>query len=183
MDIQYEVRIPRDRIAVLIGIKGQIKRKIEQDTSTRLNIDSQEGDVAILGKDALDVNVSKDIVRAIGRGFNPEFAFELLKPDYFFESIDISEVSSKKNASINRIKSRLIGKEGGARRTIEKLTNTHICVYGKTISIIGYVSNVDAARKAVTSLIRGAPHSSVYATLERTMKNNRVLETNIEDAE
>jgi len=181
MDIHYEVKIPRDRIAVLIGIKGEMKRKIEQETSTKLNIDSKEGDVFVVGQDALDVNVCKDIVRAIGRGFNPEYAFELLKPDFFLETIDIVDVASKKNTSINRIKSRLIGKEGGARANIERLTDTHICVYGKTVSIIGYIVGVDAARKAITALIRGSTHSNVYAGLERSMKNSRILETSIQD--
>ena len=96
-EYSYELKIPKDRIAVLIGKKGEIKKEIESSTKTKLDIDSKEGDVVISGKDALNLYNTKDIVKAIGRGFNPEIALLLLKPDYAFELIEIEDFIKTKN--------------------------------------------------------------------------------------
>ena len=73
-EFSYELKIPKERVAVLIGKKGEIKKQIEQATNTKLKIDSKEGDVEISGEDALKLYATREIIRAIGRGFNPEIA-------------------------------------------------------------------------------------------------------------
>ena len=88
---QYEIKIPKERIAVLIGTKGKIKREIESATKSGLKIDSKEGDVFIHGKDSIGLITAKEIIHAIGRGFNPDIALALLKPDYCIEMIDIGD--------------------------------------------------------------------------------------------
>jgi len=135
-----QLKIPKDRISVLIGKKGFTKRKIQKITSTILRINSEEGDVFIEGE-SLDVFNCLNIIRAISRGFNPEIALKLLDDDYSFEMIDIEEFSRNKRDLI-RIKSRLIGTEGRARKHLEELTNTSIVVYGKTVCIIGRIDDV-----------------------------------------
>lgn len=76
------VKIPKDRIAVLIGKKGQTKKEIEKRTKTKITIDSETGEVWITStketEDPLAVWKARDIVLAIGRGFSPERAFRLL---------------------------------------------------------------------------------------------------------
>ena len=44
-EYRYELKIPKDRIAVLIGKNGEVKREIEELTESRIEIDSKEGDV------------------------------------------------------------------------------------------------------------------------------------------
>ena len=102
----YELKIPKDRIAVLIGKGGSVKKQIEEETKTKLDIDSREGDVTLSGEDGLSLFTAREIVKAIGRGFNPDVALLLLKPDYSFELI-IIEPRSKNDLS--RIKGRIIG--------------------------------------------------------------------------
>jgi ribosomal RNA assembly protein len=113
----------------------------------------------------------REVVKAIGRGFNPEIARLLLKQDYSLEVINLLDFVKNKN-HFERIKGRVIGAEGKSRQTIENLTGTFISVYGKTISIIGDPEGVVSSKKAVESLLQGSPHSNVYRWLE---KNNRVL--------
>ncbi|NQV09107.1 RNA-processing protein [Candidatus Woesearchaeota archaeon] len=178
MEYSYELKIPRDRVAVLIGKKGEIKRNLEAETNTKLEVDSKEGDVKVTGKDALSLFTVREIIKAIGRGFNPDIAYLLLKQDYMFEIINLNDFVKSKN-HFQRIKGRVIGSEGKSRKTIEDLTETYICVYGKTISIIGGSENVGVARRAVESLLSGSPHSSVYKFLEkkrRDMKRAEFLE-------
>jgi ribosomal RNA assembly protein len=174
---RYELRIPKDRIAVLIGKDGEIKEKLESATHSRLEVDSREGDVFVIGHDVLNLYQLRDIVKAIGRGFNPEIALLLLRSDYAFELIQLSDYSPHKNHQI-RLKGRVIGKGGKTRELIEELTDIHISVYGKTIAIIGPIENANVASRAIDMLLSGSPHSNVYKWLEKkrkTLKRNEIL--------
>ncbi len=171
--LSHSLRVPKERIAVLIGKDGEIKKQLEENTKTKMNIDSHEGDVFIEGKDAVNLYIAKEIVKAIARGFNPEIANLLLKQDYCFILIDLSE-ECKPN-DIKRIKGRIIGEEGKSRKTIEALTECNISVYGKTIAIIGLSENILLAKQAVDSLIRGSPHAKVYANLERYRREQKKI--------
>ena len=69
-----ELNIPKARIAVLIGEKGEIKNKIQKKLEVKLVIDSKEGDIDIIGEDSVNILIAEKIVRAISRGFNPKHA-------------------------------------------------------------------------------------------------------------
>ena len=86
-----EIKIPKERVAVLIGKNGETKKEVEESTDSVLDVDSQEGDVVIRGKDSLKIFIALNVVKAIGRGFNPEIAMLLLKNDYTLELINISD--------------------------------------------------------------------------------------------
>ena len=171
-EFMYLLRIPKDRVAVLIGKNGETKKRVEQETSTQLKIDSKEGEVEVIGKDALGLYASREIIQAIGRGFNPEFALLLLKQDYAFEQININDYLKTEDA-MQRLKGRVIGSEGKARKYIEEMTETHISVYGKTIGIIGETENASTARQAIESLLKGSQHSNVYHWLEKRRKEQK----------
>jgi ribosomal RNA assembly protein len=175
-EYNYELKIPKDRVAVLIGTKGEVKRDIETVTKTKLDIDSEEGDVVISGGDALGLFTAREIVEAIGRGFNPDFAKLLLKQDYVLDMISIKDYAGKSKDTALRLKGRVIGKEGKSRKTIEMLTDTHISIYGKTIGIIGGPDGVDNARQAIEALLKGSPHGNVYKSLERKQKEMKQKE-------
>lgn len=176
MEYNYELKIPKERVAVLIGKRGSVKKEIEEATNSRLDIDSEEGDVAIKGTDTIGMFSAREIVKAIGRGFNPEIAKLLLKQDYALEVIPITDYAGKSKSKILRMKGRLIGKDGRARRNIEQLTETYICVYGKTASIIGMPDNVSNARRAIESLFAGSLHASVYRWLEKKRRELKIRE-------
>jgi len=178
MEYSYELKVPKNRVAVIIGKEGSIKKDIEENTKTKLEIDSKEGDIFVSGEDALGLYTAREIIKAIGRGFNPDLAKLLLKPDYIFEVVDLSEFVKSKDAML-RLKGRVIGKEGKSRKVIEELTECNISVFGKTISIIGLPEPVANARQAVESLLRGSTHANVYKWLEkrrRDLKRRAVLE-------
>ena len=82
MSFEKLIRIPNDRIAVLIGKSGIVKSKIEEACYVTLDIDGDTGEVLI--KAMADVEKiqpfkAMEIVTAIGRGFSPENAMTLLK--------------------------------------------------------------------------------------------------------
>jgi len=175
----YELRISKSRVAVLIGKEGSVKKGIEEATNTKINVDSKEGEVFVSGEDALGLYTTREIIKAIGRGFNPEIAQLLLKQDYVCEVVQLQDYSGKSKETMLRLKGRVIGREGKSRKLIEELTESYISVFGKTISMLGLPENVAAARHAVESLLRGSTHSSVYKWLEkrrRELKRKRFLD-------
>lgn len=174
----HELKIPKARIAVVIGKSGETKKELEEFTNTKIDVDSKEGVVTISGKDAVKLYQVREMILSIGRGFNPETAKLLLKQDYSVEIISLSDFAGKKN-QLERVRGRVIGKKGKSREIIEQLTETRISVYGKTVSIIGMVENVVAARNAVDLLLDGATHSTVYKKLEKFRR--QVKEQRIQD--
>ena len=176
------IKIPGDRIGALVGPEGKVKAAIEKKLSVVLQVDSQDGNVQItLPPTTEDPTVlfrAKEVVTAIGRGFAPDHAFRLLDDDEIvLEVIDLRETVGRSPSDLKRLKGRVIGKEGKTRRIIEELSEANISVYGHTISIIGYADQAAIAREAVSMLIRGSLHGTVYRFLHkkrRELKKQRL---------
>lgn len=172
-EYKYDLKIPKERVAVLIGTKGESKKHIESETKTKIEVDSKEGDVSISGEDGLKLYAARELINAIGRGFNPKIALKLLNVDYSFELMNIGDLARSKNDLI-RLKGRVIGQEGKSRKVIEELTNCELCVYGKTIGIIGPVEFTPFARRAIEMLLGGNTHASVFKYLEKQRRNMNI---------
>ncbi|MCC7575049.1 KH domain-containing protein [Candidatus Woesearchaeota archaeon] len=175
MEYSLELKIPKERVAVLIGKNGETKKELEDYTQAKIDIDSKEGDVKITGLDSLKMYSAKEVIRAIGRGFNPEIAKLLFKQDYILEIISLLDYVKHKG-HFERIKGRVIGANGKSRETIENLTLTYISVYGKTIGILGRAEDVIISKKAVENLLLGSPHANVYKWLEKNRRNMKEKE-------
>ena len=173
--MQEEVKIPKERIAVLIGEKGKDKQSIQQKTKTRIHIDSDDGDVIIEGEDSLKTLQARDIVKAVGRGFNPKVALKLLREDFVLDLVNIHEFSGKSKKAEERLKSRIIGTNGKARKTIEGMPNTKLSVYGKTVGIIGKEGDVILARRGIEMILNGAPHGNAYIWIQKQLDLNEIL--------
>ena len=170
------VKVPKERVGVLVGPSGAVRTHIEEKLNAKLKIDSESGDVEIsLSPNAPDPTAlfrAKDIVTAIGRGFSAEHAFILIdNEDALFEVIDLHESVGKSEADIKRLKGRVIGKDGRTRNLIEELTETHVSVYGHTISIIGEGEQIEIAKQAVRMLLHGSLHSTVYRSLHKKRRD------------
>ncbi len=166
------VRIPKERVGVLIGPEGTVKRDIEQRLKVMLEIESEAGGVEItLDEKAPDPSSlfrAKDVVTAIGRGFSPEQAYRLIRSEEaIFDFVDLRLIFGRSESDIRRVKSRIIGMNGKTRRTIEELTEADTVVYGHTVGFIGTFEQVDAARNAVQMIIQGSEHHTVYNFLQK----------------
>ncbi len=166
-------RVPLDRIGVLIGEGGKVKRELARRTRTKILVDSSSG-MVVIEPEAPDVPPymvmkAQEVVKAIAYGFSPEKAFRLLDEDQVFMLIDLKQLVGDAPNHLQRIKGRIIGEKGRARKTIEEMTGTYISVYRTYVGIIGDYESAQAAREAVEMLIRGRQHSTVYRYLERVM--------------
>jgi ribosomal RNA assembly protein len=162
------VKIPQERIGVLIGEGGETVRQIEQAAEVTLDIDSENGTVRVEKTgDPIRGLTGVDIVKAIGRGFSPEEAMTLLDDDLrLFEIIDIERAARNDN-DLRRKKGRLIGEDGRTRELMEELTGAKVVIYGSTMGVIGSPKEVDVIRTAAEMILDGAPHGAVYSFLER----------------
>jgi len=176
------VKIPKERVGVLVGPEGKTKQYIEKILSVELQINSETGDVTLLLAENADPSLffkAKDVVTAIGRGFSPEHTFRLIRDEEaMLDIIDLRTVFGRSESDIKRVKGRIIGMNGKTRRIIEELTDTNVVVYGHTVSIIGDVEEIEAAREAIQMLVKGSLHSTVYRLLHRKRRElkKRMLE-------
>jgi|Deesub1362A_J573_1020465.scaffolds.fasta_scaffold00106_105 ribosomal RNA assembly protein len=163
---QTELRVPEDRIGVIIGKEGEIKKKIEEKTGCKIKI-SRDGTITVIsGENVMGYLKAQDVIKAIARGFNPEIALKLLQDD--FKILDIINLTDFiPDSALPRVKGRIIGKNGIMRKNLEDTLDVNISVYGKTVSVIGDMDNVYAAREAIMMLVDGAQHSTVLKFIEK----------------
>ncbi len=170
-----EVRIPEERVAVLIGKKGSTKKIIERIGECNLLIDSETGIVEVQGRgDPLKSVITNSVIQAIGRGFNPEKALLLYQENFQLAVISLRDFANPGSKRISQIKARLIGTGGRTRQIVEELTTTAISIYGDTVSIIGDYVSMEFAKEAVTMLINGSKQRTVYTYLERNARDMRI---------
>ncbi|MGA7370547.1 MAG: KH domain-containing protein [Nitrososphaeraceae archaeon] len=167
---QQFVKIPGERIGVLIGKKGAVVERIKQECRVNVEIESETGNV-IVGYDFSsllegDPFKALEIISAIARGFSPERAFKLLHEDVVFQLLDIRDYVGNSQSSMSRLKGRIIGERGKSRRTIEELSGADVSVYGHTVGFIGIFEAIKVAVEAIILLSKGSSHKSVYAMLQ-----------------
>jgi ribosomal RNA assembly protein len=177
---QLDIKIPEERIGVLVGPGGSMKHLIEEKTKTTLEIDSENGSISIAAaQDPLQALRVMDLVRAIGRGFSPERALPILDDEMLMlDVLDLSKMAGTKS-DMARIKGRIIGKDGKSREIIERLSGAKLSVYGKTVALLGYPEQINVARTAIEMLLDGAPHGNVYSFLEK--KHQELVREELKD--
>lgn len=176
MSFEQTVKVPTERVGVIIGRDGTTKKSLEEVLSVELTVDSKEGTVVVKADSVgeADPLTAVRVIEAIGRGFSPERARRLLDEGVAFEVIDLRDFAGKSTNSLDRIRGRVIGLKGKSRRVIEELTRCYISVYGRTVSIIGDAAEVQLAADAVRTLARGSQHRTVYNTLQKTRTKRKM---------
>lgn len=172
-------KVPKQRVGVLIGPDGQTKSWLEEKLGVQLLVDSKDGAVEVddrKSEDPLAQLKAGNIVQAIGRGFAPEIAAKLLSDEMYLEILDIHDFVGKKKGHVRRMTARVVGTDGRTRRHIEELTGANIAVYGHTVAILGSLEGYDVAREAVSMLLSGSEHASVYKFLESKRRSARLAE-------
>ena len=178
-----EVKIASSRVGVLIGKSGATKRELEGKTHTTITVDSKEGLVKVESSEENTVSLLRavEIINAINRGFSPERAFEMIEDeDLLLDVIDLS-VMAEGPRQLDRLRGRIIGKDGRAREQIEDMTDVEISVFGKTIALIGYPEQLKTARAAIDMLIEGVPHENVFAFLDISIGFYRMERRDLKD--
>tara|TARA_B100000902_G_scaffold53463_1_gene60224 strand:- start:10551 stop:11279 length:729 start_codon:yes stop_codon:yes gene_type:complete len=182
--VELLARIPKDRIAVLIGKGGRTRKMIEKACAAEIEVDSTTGDVsADWGSEKVDPIIRMkmpDVIRAIGRGLAPKRAVKLLEDDVFLRMYDIREWVGRQPNQTRRMRSRLIGRDGRIRGLIEEITDTEMAIYGSTVLVIGDEDGLALATPAIESILNGAEHGTVLHGLEQDRKRMRIQSRSLE---
>ena len=181
--MEHLSRVPKNRIAVLIGKAGRTREMIERACGGSLTIDSQSGDVSISWEgepDPIKRMKVPDVISAIGRGFSPERAVQLLEDDFFLRMYDIREWVGRQPNQTRRMRSRLIGTNGRIRTLIEEHTGCEISIYGSTVAVIGDDDSLALAAPAIEGILGGSEHGTVLFGLEQDRKRQRLRSKNLE---
>lgn len=173
------IKVPKDRVGALIGPDGKVKARIERTLGVRLIIHSDTGDVEVddrKSEDPLAQLKAENVVRAIGRGFKPQAAYKLFDDDAYLTILDMHDFVGKEKGHVRRITARIVGTGGKTRSHIEDLTGASLAIYGHTVAVLGDLEAHEVAREAVSMLLSGSEHASVYRFLENKRRENRMAD-------
>tara|TARA_B100000287_G_scaffold433289_1_gene494651 strand:- start:3783 stop:4466 length:684 start_codon:yes stop_codon:yes gene_type:complete len=181
--VEHLSRVPKDRIAVLIGKSGKTRKMIEKACGGKLTIDSQTGDVSITWEvepDPVKRMKIPDVISAIARGVAPERAKQLVEDDVFLRMYDIREWVGRQPNQTRRMRSRLIGTNGRIRTLVEELSGCEIAIYGSTVAVIGDNEGLALATPAIEGILGGSEHSTVLFGLEQDKRRQRLRSKTLE---
>lgn len=175
MSFEQSVRVPLERVGVIIGKGGSTRKSFEEELGVVLSVDSKSGTV-VVKCDSIEKDPIKAVrvVEAIGRGFSPQRAHRLLGEEVAFEVIDLRDFAGKSVNALGRIRGRIIGVKGKSRRVIEELTGCYLSVYGRSVAIIGEPTEMRLAMEAVKMLASGSPHRTVYNMLQKARTKRKM---------
>ena len=175
--LNLSLHIPKERISVVIGNKGKTKNEICKKCNVKIEIESNTGEITVASTsknfDGYGALKARDIITAISSGFSPQRAFRILDEEILFQILDLRNFVSS-TSSTNRIKGRIIGEKGKARKNLEELTNTYISVYGHMIGFIGDYQETKLAIDAIMLLIKGRSHKTVYEMLYKSKRRSKI---------
>ena len=178
MSFQHTIKIPKERIGAIIGKSGKVKQEIEKRCGVEIEIDSENGDATISGNkpvEQMEAFRAIEVITAISRGFSPERAYRLFEnEEIMFQQMDLHDYVGKSPNALERVKGRIIGEGGKARRMIEELTGAHVSVYGHIVGYIGNFKEVKLANDAIVMLAKGSMHKSVYSMLQDAKRREKM---------
>jgi arCOG04150 universal archaeal KH domain protein len=158
------ISVPDEKINIVKSLISKLKElsgaEITYDENTKnFNVDSSQNPY-----DAMKVI---SVIRAIGLGFSVDESLKLLSDDYMLDVIDLKQSVGSNPETLRRIKGRIIGENGKAKKIIQEYTGVSISITDHFVAIIGIYDQVQIARKAIELLIEGKEHSTVYKYLDK----------------
>ena len=143
---------------------GEVVEELEKRTGAKIRY---AGGVLYVEGDDSNEWICEQVLNAISNGFSTKNAFKLFSDEYFTDEIDLEKAVWNNEKALGRIKGRIIGGKGKAKKTIEELTGARIVIGEKKVFFLGRFDEVKNAKEAVLRLMEGAKHAQVYNYLRR----------------
>tara|TARA_Y100000034_G_C6905369_1_gene419931 strand:- start:2017 stop:2514 length:498 start_codon:yes stop_codon:yes gene_type:complete len=144
------------------------KRKLEEKLNIKIKVSKDQIEIE---SNPLNEYKASLVFEAINSGFSTETALDTLDDETTFEKINIKDHTKRKNLSL--IRSRIIGKHGKTKKTIEEISNCKIEISENTVSLIGQSESVNDAIRALISIIKGSKQTNMYKYLEKINTKKR----------
>jgi len=163
--------IPQERIGVLIGRNGEVKKRLEAEMGVKIHI-QPDGPVKVeYSTDNPEVYFKlKKISDAISSGFSGKDALRLLDDDVVLKKIDLRDFANESSKRMKILKGRIIGSGGKVWKKIEKLADVKIAIYKYNVGIIGSEENCEIAFQTILKILEGSQFSTVFRYLENKRK-------------
>ena len=155
----------------------EIKRE-KASLEKRLNVTiAIKGNLVSIEGSSIDEYEALRIFEAMQTGFSAKKALWLLDEGIIFRKINIKKFTRRKDTK--EVRSRIIGKDGKTKRTIEEISNCYINIEDSNLlGIICPAESIEEVTTALTNLIKGSKQANVYHFLE---KINAVKKSQISD--
>lgn len=141
-----------------------IKNKKHLEEKLKVKITYKGADVSIQGKPE-DEYIAEKVIDALNFGFPFSTTMQVKENDFLFEIINIKDHT--KRHDLERIRARIIGKQGKTLKTLSNLSECNFEIKDNQVGIIGPAENIELAQNAVISIIQGSKQSNVYKFLEQ----------------
>ena len=138
------------------------KKKLEK--KLKVKITNRGKEVFIEGQPEEEYYAEK-VIEALNFGFPFGVVMLIAEENYVFEILNIKDYTKRKD--LQRIRARIIGKDGRTLKTLHELTKCNIELKDNFVGIIGDSEHIENAQEAIISIIRGAKQSNVYTALEK----------------
>ena len=147
-----------DKLPRILKNKKQLEKKLN------IKITNKGKEVSISGK-PINEYAAGLVIDALNLGFPFSTAMLIKEEDFLFEVLNIKDYTRRHD--LERIKGRIIGKEGKTLKTLHQLTKCYFEIKDNNIGILGHPEYIKNAQEAVISLIKGSKQGNVYAFLEK----------------
>ena len=106
MSFERVLKVPSERVGVLIGKGGETKKNLEKMCGVELVIDGKSGEIIVKTSaiDDSDPLRAVNIIEAVGRGFSPQRAIKLMESDTVLEIMDLRDYGGKSENALERIR-------------------------------------------------------------------------------
>lgn len=141
-----------------------IRNKEKLEKILDMKITNRGKEIKIEGNPENEYTAEK-VIDALNFGFRFTEAISIKEEDKIFEIINIKEHTTKKN--LDKVRSRIIGKDGKCLKTLRNLTRCYLEIHENTVGVIGNPENIESATEAISLIVRGSKHSNVYSHLEK----------------
>ena len=151
-------RIISDKLPRILKNKKRLEKKLDVKISNRGKELSVEGN-------SLNEYTANMVIEALTYGFPYSATMRIKEEGAIFEVLNIKDYTKSNN--LERVRGRIIGKDGATLKTLQQLTKCDFEIKGNQVAIIGDPEYIENAQNAVISIIKGSKQSNVYAFLEK----------------
>ncbi|MEM3712760.1 MAG: KH domain-containing protein [Thermoproteota archaeon] len=163
--------IPQERIGVLIGKNGEVKKRLEEAAGVKIHVQTDGLIKVEYGTDNPEIYFKlKKIAEAISCGFSGEDALSLLDDGVVLRKIDLRDFANESSERLKTLKGRIIGSGGKIWKKIEKLADVKIAIYNYSVGIIGSEENCEIAYRTIIKILEGSQFNTVFRYLETRRK-------------
>jgi len=147
-----------DKVTRIIKAKKRLEEKL------KVKITNRGKEFYLEGK-PIDEYFADLIITAFDFGFRLSDAMLIKDQDFIFEILNIKDYTKRND--LERVRARIIGKEGKTINTLRSLTKCAMELNENNLGIIGAPESIPAAQQGAISLIQGSKQSNVYSFLEK----------------